>query len=289
MLSEAEIADAVIWACRQEVMAPKPGNVNCFSDGHNMHVDDFIASAHAIAPVMATRGLSVGERIKQAIDATQAVVSSNTNLGIVLLFAPLCCAIEDSNTPQQLFNKLTQVLLSLDCHDARLCYQAIRKARAGGLGKAEQQDVANEPNVTLLQAMALAAERDLIARQYTNNYRDILQLLLPTLTNALRSGEGIEWATALAYLYSLSMMPDSLICRKQSRELAEAVSEKAREFMSYLNENNRLEDFSDHLTAWDNELKQKAINPGTSADLIAATLLIHAFQERLSLYRISVP
>ena len=289
MLSESEIKEAVIWACEQEVNAPKPGNVNRFSDGHNMVVDDFIRSAHAIAPAMAKPGLSVGERILAAITATRNVVSCNTNLGIVLLFAPLCTAAAQCDSFEQLQPALETILSDLSIEDAELCYRAIRMAEAGGLGKTENQDISQRPTITLLEAMDLAKNRDQIALQYVSNFKDIWQLGLPALTSSVNSGESVEWATAFAYLKLLSDAPDSLISRKQSVELAKAVTARAKQFVFEMNKNSRLDTSLTKLAAWDNELKQKAINPGTTADLVAATLLLFAFQKQLSLHRISVP
>lgn len=289
MLSESEIADSVFWACEKEVRAPKPGNVNCFSEGHNMAVDDFIRSARAIAPVMARPGLTVGARILAAITATRQVVDCNTNLGIVLLFAPLCCAVEQSETFDDLADKLRITLQNLTVEDARLTYQAIRMAEAGGLGRHQEQDISGDPSVTLLQAMKMAAERDQIAFQYVSNFNTLWEIGLPGLTSALNSGESVEWAAAFAYLKLLSERPDSLICRKQSREQAIAVTNKAKQLVFEMNKNSTLNAYSNQLTAWDKELKQNAINPGTTADLVAATLLLHAFQRRLSANRISVP
>lgn len=289
MLSESEIADSVFWACEKEVRAPKPGNVNCFSEGHNMAIDDFIRSARAIAPVMARPGLTVGARILAAITATRQVVDCNTNLGIVLLFAPLCCAVEQSETFDDLADKLRITLQNLTVEDARLTYQAIRMAEAGGLGRHQEQDISGDPSVTLLQAMKMAAERDQIAFQYVSNFNTLWEIGLPGLTSALNSGESVEWAAAFAYLKLLSERPDSLICRKQSREQAIAVTNKAKQLVFEMNKNSTLNAYSNQLTAWDKELKQNAINPGTTADLVAATLLLHAFQRRLSANRISVP
>lgn len=289
MLSEPDISNAVYWACEQEVSAPKPGNVNCFSDGHNMAVDDFIRSAKAIAPVMARPGLTVGQRILQAIQATREVVDCNTNLGIVLLFAPICCAIREVDNFEALPKALSGVLQNLTIDDARLCYQAIRMAEAGGLGKSDEQDIHQEPTVTLLEAMEMAQVRDQIALQYVSNFNTLWQVALPALTSALNSGESVEWATAFAYLKLLSEAPDSLICRKQSLELAIAVTEKAKRLVFEMNKNSKLDAYLNALTAWDKELKQNATNPGTTADLVAATLLLHALQRRLSVDRISVP
>jgi len=282
MLSESDLKDAVFWACEQEVSAPKPGNVNVISDGHNMVVEDFIKSAHAIAPVMAKPDLTVGERILQSIQATRRVVNCNTNLGIVLLFAPLCQAVQSCETFDELPERLQVVLNNLTVDDAIDCYQAIRLAEAGGLGKQDQQDISAVPTITLLEAMDLAKNRDQIAQQYINNFNTLWDLTLPSLTKAINSGESVEWATAFAYLKLLSKALDSLISRKQSTALATKVSERAKQFVIQIEETGTVETHFDALTHWDKELKEKAINPGTSADLIAATLLLYKFKQLLS-------
>ncbi len=282
MLSESDLKDAVFWACEQEVSAPKPGNVNVISDGHNMVVEDFINSAHAIAPVMAKPDLTVGERILQSIQATRRVVDCNTNLGIVLLFAPLCQAVQSCETFNELPERLQVVLNNLTVDDAINCYQAIRLAEAGGLGKQDQQDISAVPTITLLEAMDLAKNRDQIAQQYINNFNTLWDLTLPSLTKAINSGESVEWATAFAYLKLLSKALDSLISRKQSTALATKVSERAKQFVIQIEETGNVETHFDALTHWDKELKEKAINPGTSADLIAATLLLYKFKQLLS-------
>jgi triphosphoribosyl-dephospho-CoA synthase len=289
MLSSNTIESCVIWACENEVAAPKPGNVNGFSDGHNMEVQDFIKSAHAIAPIMAQKALSVGELILQGIQATRTVVNCNTNLGIVLLFAPLCRAIHQCSDFKQLPDELEKVLHNLTVDDAKACYEAIRLADAGGLGSSEQQDIDAIPSVTLLQAMRIAEERDSIAKQYVTNYKDILNIGLPILTSSIKSGESVEWATAFAYLKYLASVPDTLIRRKQSWEHAIEITESATEILTKVNENNMLSSFEAEIITWDNELKKKAINPGTTADLTAATLLIYSFQQALSSNSISAP
>jgi triphosphoribosyl-dephospho-CoA synthase len=286
-LSSNAIEACIIWACENEVAAPKPGNVNCFSDGHNMAVQDFIKSARAIAPIMAKKELPVGELILQGIQATRTVVNCNTNLGIVLLFAPLCRAIHQCSHYNQLPEQLEKVLLSLTVEDAKACYEAIRLADAGGLGSSEQQDIYAIPTVNLLQAMKISEQCDAIAKQYVTNYKDILNIGLPILTSSIKSGESVEWATAFAYLKLLAGVPDTLIRRKQSLEHALEISEKAKKILTKVNANNMLSSFEAEIITWDNELKKKAINPGTTADLTAATLLIYAFQQALSSHSIS--
>jgi len=280
MLDEKTIQDYIIWACEKEVQSPKPGNVNSLSGAHNMQVDDFIKSAHAIAPALTTKSASVGQRILLAIQATQNVVDCNTNLGIVLLFAPLCIAIDHAENFGQLRKQLAITLESLTIQDAEDCYQAIRLANAGSLGKENNQDINSTPTVTLLQAMEIARNHDSIAAQYINNYHEIFEVWLPKLTDAIICGETVEWATTFAYLYILSSTHDTLICRKQGKEIAESVSSKAKYFIRKTKENNRLSGFSTEISDWDQELKRDAINPGTTADLIAATLLLFAFSSK---------
>src|SRR5580700_3357514 len=88
------IAEAFRWACLAELDAPKPGNVHVFADGHRMTAAEFVASADAAAPHLSASGARVGTRILGAVEATSEAVGSNTNLGIILLCAPLAAAAE---------------------------------------------------------------------------------------------------------------------------------------------------------------------------------------------------
>lgn len=289
MLSEDCIAECVYRACEQEVSAPKPGNVNCFSDGHGMFVQDFLNSARAIAPVMAQADLTVGERILKSIEATRTVVDCNTNLGIVLLFAPLSQAIRHCDTFSDLPTALATTLKNLTVRDAELAYQAIRLAEAGGLGQTADQDITTAPTVTLREAMQIAASRDAIAAQYNNNFHEIQHLAVPALKKGLQSGEKLEWATCFAYLSVLSNVPDTLIQRKYSPEHAIAVTNKAKSFISNTKQPASLSAMEHSLAVWDTELKQHALNPGTTADLTAAALLWTGFEQAFADNRISAP
>ncbi|PHS24073.1 MAG: triphosphoribosyl-dephospho-CoA synthase [Methylophaga sp.] len=282
MLTAEQIEQCVFWACQQEVSAPKPGNVNSFSGNHEMEVEDFIKSARAIAPIMAQSSLSVGELILQSICATRQLVDCNTNLGIVLLFAPLCKAMHRCQSFEKLPSALEQVLDNLTIDDADKCYQAIRLAEAGGMGEVDNQDINKQPTITLRQAMELAQKRDTIARQYTNNYDAIWCIGLANLTNAINCGETVEWATTFAYLITLSKIPDTLISRKYGQVIAEKVSTSAHSLLKRIKENNKLSDNEIEVRKWDNELKKEKLNPGTTADLTAAMLLVYAFQQKLS-------
>ena len=281
MLNTNSINKAIIWACQKEVSSPKPGNVNCYSDAHQMSLQDFLKSAQAIAPILSQKNLSIGSMILKSVIATQKVVNCNTNLGIILLFAPLCKAIHNCHTREQLPESLSLLLNDLTIDDAKKTYEGIRLARAGGLGNSDLHDINNEPTVTLRQAMAYAKDKDSIAAQYLNNYRDIFDLGLTNLTLSINCGESIEWASAFAYLNLLSVIPDSLIIRKQGLSCANLLMNESKEMLVKMNKNNKLSKLECDIILWDKELKQKAINPGTTADMTAATLLVYAFEQAL--------
>ena len=275
------LANAITWACTTEVNAPKPGNVNCYSDGHAMTVTHFLNSAQAIAPMLSNPDYRLGNKIYHAVLATQQVAHCNTNLGIILLFAPLCQAVLQHTTQQpitlsSLQAELSQQLKQLTVHDAELTYRAIQMAQAGGLGTVEQQDIHTTPTVTLQQAMSLAKNHDTIARQYHNNYQLIFQTSYPLFVNEINCGQSIEWAIAFAYLKILADVPDSLISRKHGISRAKEVSQGAKKILLKLRENNTLNTIEPEIKNWDNTLKQQGINPGTTADIAATTLLVYA-------------
>ena len=89
------VGEAFHDSCLAELDALKPGNVHRFADDTRMSVADFERSAAAAAPVMGRAGLPVGKRILGAVEATRNAVGQNTNLGIILLAAPLASAALD--------------------------------------------------------------------------------------------------------------------------------------------------------------------------------------------------
>src|SRR5262245_29188590 len=168
--SRETIQAAYLAACRQEMEALKPGNVHLFADGHRMSAGDFFDSADASAVPLTDPGLPIGTRILDAVRATRQAVGSNTNLGILLLCAPLAAAARLD--VRDLRGSVDTVLRSMTMDDAKAVFEAIVLASPGGLGTAEAYDVRNAPTVPLLQAMSEAAARDMIARQYVTAFQD---------------------------------------------------------------------------------------------------------------------
>jgi triphosphoribosyl-dephospho-CoA synthase len=258
-------------ACRAELEALKPGNVHRFSDGHRMSVADFERSAEAAAPAVGRSGLSVGKRILRAVEATRKAVGQNTNLGIVLLAAPLASAALDREEGD-LRARVAEVLERLTVEDACDVYKAIRLAAPGGLGKAPTHDVAGKPRVSLLEAMRAAETRDRIAFNYANGFADIFGLGLPWLKQAHDRWGDTSFAVTRVYLGFLAHLPDTLIERKFGSDIAASVLEEARPLEAGLIECQTPEAMAAPLLAFDGALKERGLNPGTSADLTVATM-----------------
>lgn len=271
MLPGDVVAAAYLEACLAELAALKPGNVHVFAAGHDMTTAQFEASARASSAAMGAPDLTVGTRIRDAIERTRAVVDCNTNLGIVLLCAPLAQAAL-SPAPGGLRDRLRRVLDELNVADSEHAFAAIRLAQPAGLGTAPENDVRQAATVALSVAMAGAAARDRIARQYASGFADVFEIGVARLTAGLSRWTNEHWATSFAYLGFLAQLPDSHIARKFGLEQAQAVCAMAQPLDRLMQDIADPEGIAPRFMAFDAELKAAGLNPGTSADLTVASL-----------------
>ena len=268
-----EIAAAAQLACLLEVSAPKPGNVSPERHFHDTRYEDFLASAVAIGPALARAGeRPLGATIRAAVEATARWTRSNTNLGIVLLLAPLARAAAGSGG--SLRARLFAALAETTVADAADAYVAIRRARPGGLGAASAEDVSAPPTVTLREAMALAAERDAVAREYVTDFEITFEVGAPALAHARDRGLGWSDATVECFLALLAAVPDTHVARKLGGAEAERLSARAREVVAA--GGTASPEGRAALTAFDAELRdaRNTRNPGTTADLTCAALFV---------------
>lgn len=267
---------AFLWACALDVQARKPGNVSHEAPGHGMRADQFLAAAAAAADPLCSAAAPVGARIEGAVRAAWDATACNTNLGIVLLCAPLLAAYESPGGClglEGLRHALAGVLQALDVADAAAAYRAIALANPGGLGHAADQDVAATPTVGLRGAMALAADRDRIAWQYQHGFQDVFELGLP----AFRAARPVSPGRAMqaTFLEFAAGLPDSHIVRKHGAALAQSVMGEAAPWRARARRGEAFER-DPAFAAWDEDLKARGLNPGTSADLCVATALVAA-------------
>ena len=272
--SEARIAAAATLACALEVSAEKVGNVTPTRRFADVRYDDFALSAQALGTAVSRAAPGrVGRAVYEAVAATARVAPSNTNLGMALLFAPIAAAARATRAGG-LRRRLGAVLRGLTVDDARWAYRAIRLARPGGLGDSAEAPVARPPSITLGEAMRLAAGRDTVAAEYARGFAVTFDLALVGLRRALARGLSLLDAVAQTHLELMARVPDTLIARKAGAAAAAAVAERARAVLRAgaagtpqgLAAARRL----------DQRLRRDGnrLNPGTSADLVAAALFI---------------
>jgi triphosphoribosyl-dephospho-CoA synthase len=264
-------------ACLWEATAPKPGNVYRGADFDDLTYADFVTSAAVIGPVInETRQIGVGATVLAAVAATREAVQTNTNLGMLLLITPLAAAAED----RPLSEGVAEVLRNLTVEDANEVYAAIRHAQPGGLGQVDQADVnaSEAPKITLRDAMALAANRDLVARQYVNDFAEVRWTADRI---AAATDQPLGEAIVRAYLELLAAHPDSLVARKCGPEVAAQVSAGAAAVLAALTHG----DDAYHACRAEFDFWLRADghrrNPGTSADLIAAALFTLLREQRI--------
>ncbi len=300
------IASAYRRACLAELGVIKPGNVHIFAGGHGMDYTDMRTGADASAPMIAMGGIGIGQRIWLAQRTSFRATGCNTNLGIILLAAPLIQAAQRPQTPLPAQNKVQNktknkaeskaknpfgdqwgdpsgakaeikagvkyCLESLDRRDTRLVYRAIRGANPGGLGQREHHDIRDTaPSVSLVDAMASVRTEDRIAAQYANHFHDVFDAEKNVLESGLATHGNYATAILDVYFYFLTHFIDSHIRRKHGIAKARQIR---REALSRIDSFRKKRDIN-ILTEWDRHLKERRINPGTSADFTVAVLLVH--------------
>lgn len=283
-MDRRSIEAAVMASFTGEIEAFKPGNVSVYADGHDMTVKDFIKSAEVSTPLLCQPGASLGQRILDSVKATHTAVGCNTNLGMLLLFAPIVMAAETTvNDVNNLRQNLKLILASLNQDDANQVYTAIRLANPGGLGSVDSQDVNKNPDCSLIEAMQLASNRDVVALQYTNNFKEIFETGFSTIKCFDKSWNSVKWATVSSYLMFMSSILDSHIQRKYGAQVAEKIKIKSGIIAEKFHIASDPEAEIDLIQRFDEELKAESINPGTSTDLTAAGLLVFKIAEKMKL------
>ena len=278
-LADDKVAWAAQIACLLEASAEKPGNVTRSKDFSDSRYEDFLVSATAIGPAFQNAAdVSVGETIRRAVRDTQCLVGTNTNLGMVLLLAPLAKAAGKGH-PQGLRAGVDQVLNALTIKDAEMTYEAIRLAGPAGLGEVGSYDVRDEKiDITLRDAMILAQDRDTVAREYITSFETTFNLGYPTLCRHWAQGHRLSESIVQTFFTILAQVPDALIARKNGLPVALKISQsatKALERGGVFSAEGR-----EAVHNFDRVVRDQKhrLNPGTTADLIAAVLFVFLIQ-----------
>jgi triphosphoribosyl-dephospho-CoA synthase len=269
------IGGCATLACLWEATAAKPGNVHRGADFADMSYVDFLVSAAVIGPVFdSSAELGLGGTVLEAVRTTRGAVGVNTNLGTLLLLAPLALAEGDAE-------EATRIVHSATREDTSKFYAAIREAMPGGLGKVDEGDVSAEPEHSLVEAMQLAADRDLVARQFTNQFAEVTDAA-NQIADHVTHGTSLNDAIIRAQLLLISRHGDSLVERKVGTDVSRDLAARAASVLALANRDPQ----SYHAALSDLDFWLRADghrrNPGTTADLVAAALFVLLASDRLS-------
>ncbi len=276
---------------------PKPGNVHRTRDFPDMVFEDFLISGVVIGDTMkraAQNGkrfgsgeldkIEVGKLIRDAVIETDKWIANNTNLGIVMLLTPLCAAAGMSSDLEEIPYNIDDIMRATTPNDAVNLYEAINIAEAGGMGVQKELDVSSEDakkelidkNINMFDVLDLSSQWDMLANEITRTMPITFEIGYPTFKE-VKNAYGINKATVQTFLTILSIYPDTLIARKYGLDTAQEVSVEAS---LIIKEGGALtERGNEMLVDFDRDLVEKNLNPGTTADLTASSVMVALLDE----------
>lgn len=303
-LKALHISQCLQLAILLEVSAEKPGNVNLTQSFEGTICQHFLASAVAAGPsfqeaaylgTQVAEGkldageVGLGQLIKScAADVNRWQRGGNTILGTIMLLMPMAAAAGMTLSTKDfepdfslLRGNIDLVVKASTALDSVHLYEAVDIASPSGLNKAPDLDV-NDPrskerllkeNVTLFDVFRIASAYDDVCAEWVSNYSVTFDLAFPYLTEQLKS-KPLNTAVVHTFLKILSERPDTFIARKVGKEKAAEVSAEAKAVLELggletAAGKTKLKEFDQKL-----RLTQNKCNPGTTADLTAATLAL---------------
>ena len=284
-MKSEEIAKIAQIASALEVSGyPKPGNVHRTRDYDDMVFEDFIISGIVIGDTIrkATADVDIenpqlGRYILEAVDETDRWIKNNTNLGIVMMITPIAAAAAISDDFDEIRPNIVKLMANTSVDDACDLYDAINIADAGGMGDQDEYDVASdnaknelrENNQTMYDVLKISAPWDMLAREMTSDMPAVFEIGYPTY-HELKGEKSLNDACVLTFLTILSQVPDTLISRKYGSDEAMKISMMTRDLLKLRD----ADDFEVKLQEFDDYLFENHYNPGTTADLTAASIFV---------------
>ncbi len=274
--SPDRVAQAALLSMLIELSStPKPGNVDRGHDFDEIKFHHFLISAVSAYPAFRDAALgseSTGTLIRRAVSSWKGWgLFQNTHFGSVALLVPLAVAAGRNG---DLKGEVARVLEETTAEDSAEFYAAFNFA---GVRVTEVEDLSlKDPNAadrvrsegkTLLDLMRLSQGHDLVAREWSTGFMRSFELaeLLGRRVAELGLNDGV----VMTYLEALAEVPDSLVASKFGLEKAEEASTRAGSILGLeVKETLRLAE------ELDRKFVEEDINPGSTADLIAAALFI---------------
>ena len=223
---------------------------------------------------MCSNELTLGDRTYLSVSHTRAKINVNTNLGIILLCCPIIHSIINYNQ-LELCDAIKSSLEDSSSNDTRKICKSISIVMPGGLGTSEKMDVNSNPDVSILEIMKYSSNYDRIAYQYANNFDDIFNFIVPLIIRRVESLKSLDFALSMVFLEVLASIPDSHISRKFGHKIAKKTSNQANDLLKIIDRDLSQDKAYIKILQLDDEYKKKGLNPGTSADLLVASLFVY--------------
>lgn len=267
---------------------PKPGNVHRNRDFHDMVFEDFLISGIAIGKTIKLlcekskksrndlSKINLGSYILKGVKKTNHWVKNNTNLGIIMMLMPIAASASISSNFNDLQENIDKIIKSTTVNDAINLYEAINLAEAGGMGASKEFDLSNDAskdelknnNKSMYDVLEISSSWDTLASELTSKMPICFEISYPTF-HKLKKENSLNNSTIITFLTILSNVPDTLISRKYNNKKAIEVSDECLKVL-----NSSPEDFIKNLKKFDDYLFENKLNPGTTADLTAASIMI---------------
>ena len=269
-----DLKSAYLFSCKKDIELIKPGNVNLLSSHKDTKAQDYLDSAILSSKELFNQNYSLGKRILESVNVTRSQVNVNTNLGIILLCAPVIQSYIDFNL-LDLREGIKKTLATKSIKDIHDLCAAINISSPGGLGDRDMYDTASYPNASIKEIMDYSQEYDRISYQYSHNFSDIFDFIIPKLEFLNQRYESLDTSLSLLFIEILAKIPDSHISRKFGDKIAKKTSNNAHDLLKILDREYDPDYLAKALNNLDYEYKKKGINPGTTADLLVASLMIY--------------
>jgi len=283
-MNEDDVARSAQLALLLEVSAyPKPGNVDRTHDFIDTSYEHFLASSVAVYPVLreaAARGSGkepgLGELIGRGVEESTAWQSGgNTHFGALLLLVPLTMAAGacERYDMEKIKRKATEIMLNTTTDDAIEVYRAYPKAKVKVRRDVPEFDLTDEASINEIrdnklsyyEILTISASYDLISRELVGGFE--LTFGYATVIKDFAKEKRINDAITRTYLKLLSEEEDTFIKMKFGAEKSRYVKERAKRIVNQGYEREEIEEL-------DAELIKEGLNPGSTADIIAAALFI---------------
>lgn len=274
---------------------PKPGNVHRTRDFHDMVFEDFIISGIVIGDTIreaasfgseinnsiSFKEANIGKYILKAVKETDKWIANNTNLGIIMLITPIAISAAISNSIDELRENIHNIIVNSTVIDTIALYEAIGIADAGGMGEQKEFSVTSddaikeliENNLNIFDVLNISSSWDSLAKELTNKMPVTFDIGYPIFSK-LNKEYSTNLATITTFLTILSEVPDTLISRKYGDEKALEVSNLAREVLDSMDTDEDLNTFNKKIKDFDDFLFENKLNPGTTADLTASSIMV---------------